>query len=88
MVGRSLCAVSRDLAGRCCNAGRLLRTLVLRCVACDGATLGAGCARCRREFFLWWRRRRQPPLRRVSGDVVTAGLNSSRVWFRPVPGSP
>ncbi|KZT76707.1 hypothetical protein F511_46266 [Dorcoceras hygrometricum] len=27
-------------------------------------------------------------LRRVSGDVVTAGLNSSRVWFGPVPGSP
>ncbi|KZT75599.1 hypothetical protein F511_47376 [Dorcoceras hygrometricum] len=40
-------------------------------------------------FFLWWRRRRRrPPLRRVSGDVVTAGLNSSRVWFGPVPGSP
>ncbi|KZV36816.1 hypothetical protein F511_22851 [Dorcoceras hygrometricum] len=30
---------------------------------------------------------RSPP-RRVSGDVVTAGLNSSRVWFGPVPGSP
>ncbi|KZT75736.1 hypothetical protein F511_47238 [Dorcoceras hygrometricum] len=30
----------------------------------------------------------RPPLRRVSGDVVTAGLNSSRVWFGPVPGSP
>ncbi|KZV44567.1 hypothetical protein F511_44054 [Dorcoceras hygrometricum] len=28
------------------------------------------------------------PLRRVSGDVVTAGLISSRVWFGPVPGSP
>ncbi|KZV18336.1 hypothetical protein F511_23934 [Dorcoceras hygrometricum] len=27
------------------------------------------------------------PLRRVPGDVVTAGLNSSRVWFGPVPGS-
>ncbi|KZT75525.1 hypothetical protein F511_47450 [Dorcoceras hygrometricum] len=27
-------------------------------------------------------------LRRVSGDVVTAGLNSFRVWFGPVPGSP
>ncbi|KZT75832.1 hypothetical protein F511_47145 [Dorcoceras hygrometricum] len=43
---------------------------------------------CRREFFLWWRRRRRPPLRRVSGDVVTAGPISSRVWFGPVPGSP
>ncbi|KZT76891.1 putative carboxylesterase 12 [Dorcoceras hygrometricum] len=39
--------------------------------------------------FRWWRhRRRRPPLRRCSGDVVTAGLNSSRVWFEPVPGSP
>ncbi|KZT76969.1 hypothetical protein F511_46005 [Dorcoceras hygrometricum] len=28
------------------------------------------------------------PLRRVSGDIVTAGLISSRVWFGPVPGSP
>ncbi|KZV52037.1 hypothetical protein F511_42133 [Dorcoceras hygrometricum] len=34
-------------------------------------------------FFCWWRRRR-----RVSGDVVTTGLNSSRVWFGPVPGGP
>ncbi|KZV06806.1 hypothetical protein F511_45710 [Dorcoceras hygrometricum] len=30
----------------------------------------------------------RPPLRRVSGDVVAAGLISSRVWFGPVPGSP
>ncbi|KZV57271.1 hypothetical protein F511_33062 [Dorcoceras hygrometricum] len=30
----------------------------------------------------------RPPLRRSSGDVVTAGLISSRVWFGPVPGSP
>ncbi|KZV51020.1 hypothetical protein F511_31996 [Dorcoceras hygrometricum] len=30
----------------------------------------------------------RPPLLRVSGDVVTAGLISSRVWFGPVPGSP
>ncbi|KZV53718.1 hypothetical protein F511_26014 [Dorcoceras hygrometricum] len=37
-----------------------------------------------RENFGWWR----PPLRRVSGDVVTAGLISSRVWFGPVPDSP
>ncbi|KZV36621.1 glyoxysomal fatty acid beta-oxidation multifunctional protein MFP-a [Dorcoceras hygrometricum] len=28
--------------------------------------------------------RRRPPLRRVSGDVVTAGLISSMVWFGPV----
>ncbi|KZT76828.1 hypothetical protein F511_46147 [Dorcoceras hygrometricum] len=30
----------------------------------------------------------RPPLRRRSGDIVTAGLNSFRVWFGPVPGSP
>ncbi|KZV30485.1 hypothetical protein F511_25390 [Dorcoceras hygrometricum] len=30
----------------------------------------------------------RPPLRRVSGDVVTGDLISSRVWFGPVPGSP
>ncbi|KZV39363.1 hypothetical protein F511_43805 [Dorcoceras hygrometricum] len=30
----------------------------------------------------------RPMLRRSSGDVVMAGLNSSRVWFGPVPGSP
>ncbi|KZV41225.1 glutamate synthase [Dorcoceras hygrometricum] len=30
----------------------------------------------------------RPPLRRVSGDVVTAGLISSRVWFGHFPGSP
>ncbi|KZT75777.1 hypothetical protein F511_47198 [Dorcoceras hygrometricum] len=30
----------------------------------------------------------RPPLRRVSDDIVTAGLNSFRVWFGPVPGSP
>ncbi|KZT75323.1 hypothetical protein F511_47653 [Dorcoceras hygrometricum] len=29
-----------------------------------------------------------PPAGCRSGDVVTAGLNSSRVWFGPVPGSP
>ncbi|KZT76608.1 hypothetical protein F511_46365 [Dorcoceras hygrometricum] len=27
-------------------------------------------------------------LLRISGDVVTAGLISFRVWFGPVPGSP
>ncbi|KZT76791.1 hypothetical protein F511_46184 [Dorcoceras hygrometricum] len=30
----------------------------------------------------------RPPLRRVSDDVLTAGLISSRVWFGLVPGSP
>ncbi|KZV06772.1 hypothetical protein F511_45746 [Dorcoceras hygrometricum] len=45
----------------------------------------AGRARCRRKFCGGGGR---PPLRRVSGDVVTAGLITSRVWFGPVPGSP
>ncbi|KZT75478.1 hypothetical protein F511_47497 [Dorcoceras hygrometricum] len=45
--------------------------------------LARRCARCRRVFVV-----APPPLRRVSGDVVTVGLNSSRVWFNPVPGSP
>ncbi|KZT76646.1 hypothetical protein F511_46329 [Dorcoceras hygrometricum] len=50
------------------------------------------CARCRREFFVV---AAPPPaaaapamLRRISDDVVTADLNSFRVWFGPVPGSP
>ncbi|KZT76923.1 hypothetical protein F511_46053 [Dorcoceras hygrometricum] len=43
--------------------------------------------RCRRDFRGGGAADR-PPLRRVSGNVVTAGLNSSRVWFGPVPGSP
>ncbi|KZV53729.1 hypothetical protein F511_27110 [Dorcoceras hygrometricum] len=68
---------------RLCDGGRTKRALVLRrCArrcACAAAIL----------FSSWWRhRRRRPPLRRVSGDVVTAGLISSRVWFGPVPGSP
>ncbi|KZV28091.1 hypothetical protein F511_28362 [Dorcoceras hygrometricum] len=37
----------------------------------------------------WWSAAAgRPPLRRRSGDVVTAGLNSYRFWFEPVPGSP
>ncbi|KZT76637.1 hypothetical protein F511_46338 [Dorcoceras hygrometricum] len=42
-------------------------------------------ARCRREFFVV---AAPPPAGRRSGDVMTAGLNSFRVWFGPVPGSP
>ncbi|KZT76344.1 hypothetical protein F511_46629 [Dorcoceras hygrometricum] len=46
------------------------------------ATLrAASCAAVR--FFVW-----RPPAGRRSGDVVTAGLNSFRVWFGPVLGSP
>ncbi|KZV06816.1 hypothetical protein F511_45702 [Dorcoceras hygrometricum] len=46
------------------------------------------CARMRaRDFVVGGAAASRPPLRRRSGDVVTAGLNSSRVWFGPVPGS-
>ncbi|KZV07055.1 plant synaptotagmin [Dorcoceras hygrometricum] len=65
----------------CCWPSAIERRSTLRRAVARGA------ARCRREFSWWWRRRR-PPLWRVSGDVVTAGLISSRVWFGPVPGSP
>ncbi|KZT75806.1 L-2-hydroxyglutarate dehydrogenase, mitochondrial-like [Dorcoceras hygrometricum] len=75
----------------CCTAQRN-RCAVVRCWPADELTrlCAAGreivarwCARCRREFFVV----AAPPssaaapamLRRVSGDVVTAGLISSRV---------
>ncbi|KZT75906.1 hypothetical protein F511_47070 [Dorcoceras hygrometricum] len=45
------------------------------------------CARMRAREFRGGAAGR-PPLRRFSDDVVTAGLNSFRVWFGPVPGSP
>ncbi|KZV54287.1 hypothetical protein F511_22839 [Dorcoceras hygrometricum] len=72
---------TRDTAARCSAAP---------CVVCGACSpLGASCARVRPcgacDFVAAAGR---PPLRRVSGDVVTAGLVSSRVWFGPVPGSP
>ncbi|KZT76291.1 F-box/LRR-repeat protein 3 [Dorcoceras hygrometricum] len=81
-------AVGRPLKHACRRCATLYgaawSTLhVRRCVA-----LRAMVRSCRREFLWWRRRRRRPPLRRVSGDVVTAGLISSRVWFGPIPGSP
>ncbi|KZT76631.1 hypothetical protein F511_46345 [Dorcoceras hygrometricum] len=42
----------------------------------------------RARFFVGGAAARRPPPRRRSGDVVTAGLNSFRVWFGPIPGSP
>ncbi|KZV07162.1 chromodomain-helicase-DNA-binding protein, putati (ISS) [Dorcoceras hygrometricum] len=67
------------------DAGRTLSTA-------EASYFARWCAHCRREFFVV----AAPPspaaapamLRRVSDDVVTAGLNSFRVWFGPVPGSP
>ncbi|KZV07054.1 hypothetical protein F511_45464 [Dorcoceras hygrometricum] len=68
------------VAGRSDAAGRCVRR--------------AGCARCVLVARRCTRRRAlpprfrgggaaagRPPLRRVSDDVVTAGMNSSRVWF-------
>ncbi|KZT76450.1 hypothetical protein F511_46525 [Dorcoceras hygrometricum] len=73
------------LAARC----RLLDAPPGRALLVDDARRSRDVARAAAASFRWWwRRRRRPPLRRVSGDVVTAGLNSSRVWFGPVPGSP
>ncbi|KZV40597.1 hypothetical protein F511_11406 [Dorcoceras hygrometricum] len=60
-----------------------------------GAAVGAAVCRARRDVsraaamrFSCGAIAGRPPLLRVSGDVVTAGLISSRVWFGPVPGSP
>ncbi|KZV52490.1 BTB/POZ domain-containing protein-like [Dorcoceras hygrometricum] len=67
-------------AGRRCARG-----VALRCVSRDGARAAAA-------FFVVAAPPSPavapPPFWLVSGDVVTAGLNSSRVWFGPVPGSP
>ncbi|KZV28985.1 hypothetical protein F511_44194 [Dorcoceras hygrometricum] len=68
------------LAARC----RLLDApLGRRCATLARAMLRPGTPCVAREFFVW-----RSPAGRRSGDVVTAGLNSSRVWFGPVPGSP
>ncbi|KZV24464.1 hypothetical protein F511_19095 [Dorcoceras hygrometricum] len=62
---------------RCCALAAQASRRWLRALAC-------GVARCRRVFVVG----APPPARRRSGDIVTAGLISSRVWFGPVPGSP
>ncbi|KZV41329.1 hypothetical protein F511_19496 [Dorcoceras hygrometricum] len=52
-----------------------------RAMACDGAVLVAAArALCvARDFSVGGAAADRPPLRRVSGDVVTAGLNSSMI---------
>ncbi|KZT76510.1 hypothetical protein F511_46464 [Dorcoceras hygrometricum] len=74
-----------------------LKGAVLACWPIDlrhhWRTLAARCAIAPRLSRVKFRGGRRPAaaqtmLRRISGDVVTAGLNSSRVWFGPVPGSP
>ncbi|KZV06582.1 hypothetical protein F511_45937 [Dorcoceras hygrometricum] len=66
--------------GRWLRAGRVMRH-AMRCGG--GARLFAP-----RLISLVAAAAGRSPLRRVSGDVVTAGLILSRVWFGPVPGSP
>ncbi|KZT75816.1 hypothetical protein F511_47159 [Dorcoceras hygrometricum] len=69
------------LVDACCRCGA---TVARRSDAAGRLVRRARCAVAARRRALpprssWWWRRRRPPLRRVSGDVVTAGLFSSRV---------
>ncbi|KZV13542.1 hypothetical protein F511_45294 [Dorcoceras hygrometricum] len=57
----------------------------MRDVAAWRRIVARGVVRCRRDLSWWWRRR-QPPLRRVSGDVVTADFFLGLV--RACPGQP
>ncbi|KZV35901.1 hypothetical protein F511_34343 [Dorcoceras hygrometricum] len=96
------CDARRHMHVRCCGAGRApVAREVAVCSAAAGRTLVDGCARFAHGVASPWRgvshavaesfvvaARGRPPLRRVSGDVVTAGLISSRLWFGPVPSSP
>ncbi|KZV51319.1 hypothetical protein F511_07510 [Dorcoceras hygrometricum] len=85
---RTVCTTSRKEAALSSATGR--GSLADRC-RCLDAPLGRRCASLARRcacaaliFFVV----APPPAGRRSGDVVTAGLISSRVWFGPVPGSP
>ncbi|KZT75870.1 hypothetical protein F511_47105 [Dorcoceras hygrometricum] len=67
--------VARLVDARCALDARCARNVVRRraeILVCGGRRPAAAPA----------------PLRRISGDVVTAGMNSFRVWFGPVPGCP
>ncbi|KZV06829.1 PAC motif-containing family protein [Dorcoceras hygrometricum] len=69
---------------------RWRRWSTLRARRCAALRFARWCARCHRVFVVAAApspAAAPPPLWRVSGDVVTAGLISSRVWFGPVPGS-
>ncbi|KZV36768.1 hypothetical protein F511_26620 [Dorcoceras hygrometricum] len=63
MVGRSLRTTLRDLAGHCCNAGRRLHALVLRCRTAHGAA-----ARCTKRAMLG--AAAVSPGRELSSDVA------------------
>ncbi|KZV16909.1 hypothetical protein F511_23908 [Dorcoceras hygrometricum] len=61
----------------------LLRELRTGCARCTPLARRCACA-----VAIFRGGGRSPPAGRLSGDVATAGLNYSRVWFGPVPGSP
>ncbi|KZT76059.1 polycomb enhancer protein [Dorcoceras hygrometricum] len=77
---RTIVALWRDESG----AGR---GIVRRCMRVGAHGRAPTCALAARANFVAAAAGRLP-LRRVSDDVATAGLISSRVWFGPVPGSP
>ncbi|KZV06736.1 hypothetical protein F511_45781 [Dorcoceras hygrometricum] len=90
-AGRSWSAMMRDVAGgrRPCVAPLLGArwTMDARNLRTSLRRLGAA-SRTMSPFVLLVAAAGRQPLRRVSDDVVTAGLIPSRVWFGPVPGSP
>ncbi|KZV33880.1 hypothetical protein F511_15493 [Dorcoceras hygrometricum] len=91
----------REAAHSRALAARLRRTIALRWPAGFSPSCAAGqrtiahvstdvraaCALAVHVIFVGGGAAGRPPLPRGSGDVVTADLNSSRVWFEPVPGS-
>ncbi|KZV27995.1 hypothetical protein F511_27321 [Dorcoceras hygrometricum] len=93
---RMVAHVRREMLMSLALAGRPFATPLRRWLlvagrpmcADGGARWGTIAPRLSRAKFMVAAAAGRPPLRRVSGDVVTAGLISSRVWFGPVPGSP
>ncbi|KZV46107.1 hypothetical protein F511_27265 [Dorcoceras hygrometricum] len=75
-------------AGSAGRRWRSARCATKRCTPLDARCRAPACALEAHVIFVDGGAAGRPPLRRISGDVVTAGLNSSRVWFGPVPGSP
>ncbi|KZV06888.1 hypothetical protein F511_45630 [Dorcoceras hygrometricum] len=82
--GRDVARAGRTLAVRTPHEKRPNEALLVeRDAPHDGTRLHRALSRPCVIFRCW-----PPPAGRRSEDVVTAGLNSSRVWFGPVPGSP
>ncbi|KZV53959.1 hypothetical protein F511_41736 [Dorcoceras hygrometricum] len=67
------------MGGRGAAAGRRWCALAAQASRRSLRALACGVARCRRVFMVVDAAAGRPPLRRVSDDVVTAGLNSFRV---------